>query len=189
MYKCLHSNLYSDETYQIISLRESDIYKIKEWRNQQIDVLRQDKPLTDKDQFKYYHKIIQPTFEETFPKQILFSFLKNNTLIGYGGIVHISWIDRRGEISFLLDTARIKDEMIYKNDFRFFLKLIKKVAFTDVKLNRIFTETFDIRPLHISILEESGFVCEGRMKQHVFISEQFLDSLIHGYLYETYIKE
>jgi RimJ/RimL family protein N-acetyltransferase len=189
MYQCLKSKIFIKHEYKITSLSREDILAIKEWRNEQIEILRQDKPLTDEDQFNYYHNVIEPTFKEPFPRQILFSFFKNDVLIGYGGIVHISWADKRGEISFLLETKRIKDPVIYENDFRFFLKLIKEVAFEDLGLNRIFTETFDIRPLHISILQNNGFVYEGRMKQHVIIADQFVDSLIHGCLYEGYIKE
>ena len=189
MYNCLHSDSYNIGEYWLTSLRESDIYKIKEWRNEQIKILRQDQPLTDADQRNYYSEVIVPSFKNPFPKQFLFSFLKNQELIGYGGIVHIAWADKRGEISFLLSTDRSKDTNIYKNDFQFFLRLIKKVAFEDVRLNRIFTETFDIRPLHIRVLEESGFLLEGRMKQHVFIFDCFFDALIHGCLYEEYVKE
>ncbi len=189
MYNCLKLNSYNLGSYCIVALRESDIYKIKEWRNGQIDILRQAQPLTDADQQKYYNDVIAPSFKDPFPKQILFSFLKNDELIGYGGIVHIAWNDKRGEISFLLNANRTRDAAVYKNDFHFFLQLIKRVAFEDIKLNRIYTETFDIRPLHISVLEENGFAFEGRMKQHVFIYDQFFDSLIHGCLYEEYTKE
>lgn len=189
MYNCLQSNSYSLGVYCIAPIHKSDIYKIKEWRNEQFDILRQQKLLTDEDQHNYYNNVILPTFKQPFPKQILFSFLKNDVLIGYGGIVHISWIDKRGEISFLLATDRTKSPDIYKSDFQFFLKLIKIVSFEDIRLNRIFTETFNIRDFHISLLEENGFVFEGRMKKHVFISGQFIDSLIHGCLYENYVKE
>ncbi len=189
MYSCLHLNSYSIDEYRLESLRESDIYEIKEWRNTQIDVLRQNKTLTDEDQYNYYHKAIKPTFKAPFPQQILFSFFKKDVLIGYGGIVHISWIDKRGEISFLLATDRAKNSATYKNDFEFFLKLIKLVAFKDLQFNKITTETFDIRDFHVSILEKNGFALEGRMKKHVFISDQFVDSLIHGCLYENYVTE
>ena len=67
-----------------------------------------------------------------------------------------------------------------------FIRLIKKVLFEDLNFNRIFTETYDIRPHHISILEKNGFQLEGRMREHIQINNKFVDSLIHGFLKEYY---
>jgi hypothetical protein len=36
-------------------------------------------------------------------ESLLFSFLKNGECIGYGGLVHINWIDQNAEISFMID--------------------------------------------------------------------------------------
>ena len=87
---------------------------------------------------------------ETKPKNVLMSFLHNDQLIGYGGIVHISWQNLRAELSFLLDDKRCEDNEQYSKDFLTFLKLIKEMAFSDLGLHRLFTETFDKRKSHIS---------------------------------------
>lgn len=180
-YKCLSLQNFEYNSYSICPLRYEDIYKIKEWRNEQIDILRQKKMLTNEGQKDYYNNIIRPQFDLKNPPQILFSFFKNKNFIGYGGLVNIRWIDYRAEVSFLVNTERTKDH-IYKEDFLSYLELIKKVAFNDLDFNRIFTETYDIRDKHIAILEESGFLLEGRMKEHVLINKKFTDSLIHGFL-------
>ena len=54
-YKCLSKNSYEYGDYSIISLRKQDIYKIKDWRNSQIEILRQKKILTNESQKKYYN--------------------------------------------------------------------------------------------------------------------------------------
>jgi hypothetical protein len=185
-YKCLHKNIFSLKDYSIVSLREEDIIDILKWRNAQIDVLRQKKKLTPKDQKKYFLTRIKPTFSEMQPLQILFSFLHNNKCIGYGGLTHIDWEAKRIEMSFLLNPIRGRNDKIYSADFSAFITLIKMVVYKDLKFNRIFTETFDIRPLHVSLLEKNGFVREGRMKQHVVIKRKFIDSVIHGFLNEYY---
>ena len=182
-YKCLKNNQkYSFGYYQIVPLRYDDIFLIKEWRNTQIDVLRQKQLLNDEDQKRYYNTVILPLFQKEHPSQILFSFLYKKELIGYGGLVYVNWLDKRAEVSFLVNTERIKNDTIYRSDFLAYLELIKKVAFNDLDFNRIFTETYDIRDKHIAILEESGFLLEGRMKEHVLINKKFTDSLIHGFL-------
>jgi len=186
-YKTLKNNSFQLNGYTVLPLREQDIYKIKDWRNEQMHVLRQKQLLSDENQKTYYEKYVIPTFGEEEPKIMLFSFMDNQEIcIGYGGLTNISWLDKRAEISFLLNTSRTKNEDTYKNDFSAFLNLMKLISFRELQFNRLFTETYDIRPLHISILESSGFVLEGRMKEHVFINGKFVDSLIHGYLKSYY---
>jgi len=180
IYKILKNQRFELAPYAIVPIRSQDMLRIKEWRNAQIDVLRQKSHLTDDDQRKYFENVVARLFEQDQPIQILVSYLKDDVPIGYGGIVHIDWADRRGEVSFLLDPARIS-EQTYTKEFSVFLGLIKKLAW-ELSLNRLYTETFDIRDLHIKVLESSGFLLEGRMRQHVLIKGQFYDSLIHGCL-------
>ena len=91
-YKCLTCNKFRINDYQLIPLREEDIYKIKNWRNEQMDILRQKKVLTDADQEKYFKEYILPTFSEENPRMILFSFLgESDRLIGYGGLTNVDW--------------------------------------------------------------------------------------------------
>jgi RimJ/RimL family protein N-acetyltransferase len=183
-YQCLQINEYRYEEYSLVAIREQDIMLIKEWRNAQIAILRQKELLNDEGQRRYFKQVIWPSFELDKPEQLLFSFLKNNELIGYGGIVHTNWIDKRGEVSFLVDPIRANDPAIYHQDYLTYLRLLKQVAYLGLQFNRLFAETFDIRPRHIGILEEAGFRLEGRMKQHVYIDGRFVDSLIHGHLKE-----
>lgn len=183
-YKALNTNEFVLNDYSLVPLRYEDIFFIKEWRNAQIDVLRQKGILNDSDQENYYKQAILPTFYQDNPKQILFSFLKSDKCIGYGGLTNIDWESKRAEMSFLVAIERINNNELYKNDFTSYISLLKKVAFEELKFNRLFTETYDIRLLHISILEACGFLFEGKMKQHVFINDKFVDSLIHGILKE-----
>lgn len=181
-YSCLSNQIFSFKDYQVLPLREEDIFEIKNWRNMQIDVLRQNKILTNEDQKNYFDKIILKSFTEENPKIILFSFLQGKICIGYGGLTNIDWLSKRAEISFLLNPENIKKNEVYEDNFSAFLSLMKMVAFEELKFNRLFTETFNIRPLHISILERNGFKLEGVMKEHVLINGKFTDSLIHGYI-------
>lgn len=181
-YKVLNKEFYSYNDYSLVSIREEDIYLIKIWRNSQMDVLRQKKILTDQDQQQYYLNIIAPAYNELHPEQILFSYLFDNKCIGYGGLTNIDWESRRAEMSFLDATERTKDKNLYKIDFKTFITIIKTIIFDELDFNRLFTETYDIRQLHIEVLENNGFQFEGRMKHHVLINGEFKDSLIHGLL-------
>jgi len=188
-YQCLKAACYAIGKYSVTSLRYQDIFLVKQWRNDQIRVLRQNKVLSDGDQKNYYANVVEPSFRIKQPSIILFSYLYDKECIGYGGFTNIDWYSRRAEVSFLLNTARVSDPVQYEADFGTFLALLKQVAFGDLEWNRLYTETFDIRLHHTSILERNNFRYEGRMKQHAVVDERFVDSLIHGCLKEYYDAE
>lgn len=171
-------NKYSG--YSIIPIREIDMELIRQWRNEQIEILRQKTPITAHEQRRYFKEFIKPSFNEKKPDQILFSYLLNKGLIGYGGLTNIDWESKRAEISFILDPKRTRNKNLYRKEFSSFFKLIKQVAFNHLSFHKLYVETFDIRSLQVSFLEESGFVLEGRLKDHVLINKTYHDSLIHG---------
>jgi len=180
--KFLSKPTFQNGNYTLVSIRKQDMEKIRKWRNEQIDILRQNKIITKKEQETYYNNVIRKTFSDPEPECILFSFLLNDKCIGYGGFVHIDWVSKRAELSFLTQTNRNKNKKIYQKDFSVFLKFILHLALNEIGFNKIFTETFQFRHNTIETLEKFGFVFEGRLKQHIIKNEKFFDSLIHRYL-------
>lgn len=185
-YTCLKRQVYTSGNLSLIPLREEDMTRIRLWRNGQMEVLRQSSLLGEDEQKRYYLEKIWPCFGMEQPPQVLFSYLEGQECIGYGGLTNIRWDSLRTELSFLLKTELAQDKPRYQSLFESYLDMIKQVVFDDLEFNRIFTETFDIRPLHIKILENAGFKREGVMKEHVQIGGKFIDSIIHGYLREYY---
>jgi len=179
-FRCLNVDAVVQGDWRIVPLRHKDLLSIMQWRNAQLKVLRQREPLSVEQQERYYEEVIAPSFAQKEPKQILFSYLHREELIGYGGLVHIAWEDRRAEVSFLAAPERAENASTYSQDFAIYLSLIKNAAFRHLGFTRLFTETYDIRPLHVSILESGGFLPEGRLKAHVWIDGQPVDSLMHG---------
>ena len=181
-YVCLKQQSFALGEYTISPVQDNHIESIRLWRNAQRDVLRQKNSIEPEQQAKYFSLNVWPDMALPHPSNILFSMFCDGKLIGYGGLVHINWSDKRAEISFLLDPSRTGDANFYESDFSTFLRLLKEIAFRILKLHRIFTETYNIRPHHIKTLELNGFLREGVMKDHVIISNAFVDSIIHGCL-------
>ena len=50
--------------YSFRKIEYNDLFKIKEIRNEQMDVLRQSKELTDKDQENWYNNVILPSYKD-----------------------------------------------------------------------------------------------------------------------------
>lgn len=188
-YKILKNTEYTLGDYTLTALRHRDILEIMYWRNAQIDVLRQKKPLTRADQERYFREVVEPTFAMDEPPIMLFSFLSRGQLVGYGGLVYLDFTARRAEVSFLVDPKRAGDDKLYSQDFLAYLTLIKKIAFEELGLNRIFTETFAFRQKHLGLIEKAGFRFEGRLREHIKVRGKFTDSLIHSILKKEYKKQ
>lgn len=161
-------------------IRQQDMEPIRVWRNAQMDILRQAHPLTPEDQGRYWQQVVAPGFSEAQPRQILVSALSDGACVAYGGLVHIDWSSQRAEVSFLAATEIARDTDRYAALFADFLGALKVMAFNHLRLHRLFTETYDVRPHHVRVLEGAGFALEGRMVDHVRIDGRFVDSLLHG---------
>jgi len=182
-YLKLNKQEFIKADYKLVALRYKDRYQIMEWRNEQMYHLRQTKKLTKIDQDNYFNKHVKSFYASENPSNILFSFLHKDILIGYGGLVHIDWKNMKTEISFLLNTKIKQDKIKYSVSFKSFLDLIKKVSFEELKLNKIFSETYSFRTNQIKELEKNGFVLEGTHRENVCIdSDTFYDSIFHSIL-------
>lgn len=179
-YKPLKRQEFALNEYIIKPIDYEDRLPIRTWRNEQIDILRQDKPLSAEDQDRYFQKVIMPLFDQEWPRQILFSIFHKGNMIGYGGLVHINWMDKRSEVSFLLETTRNQDIDLFKEEYGIFLELMKVVAFEELGLNKLTTEAFDLRNYLIETLEAHGFVQEGHLRKHNLIEGEWKDSLLHA---------
>jgi len=183
MYDCLNQNHYQDaDGYEIVPIRSVDIENIRQWRNEQQLILRQNSIITPQQQEKYFEEQIWPSFQEEQPNQLLFSYLYHQVFIGYGGLTRIDWENKRAEISFLVEPQRVMNLPVYSQDFSHFLNLIRQVAFTGLHFHRLYTETFAFRKDHIYILEQQGFKREGILRNHVHKKNEWIDSIFHGQL-------
>ena len=157
----------------------SDAEVIRVWRNSQMGVLRQNEPITRTQQLRYFLNDIQPQFSARVPTQMLYSLVIGDELIGYGGLVHISWPSRRAELSFLSATDRASGP-VYETDFSTFLHLVTAIAVESLQLHKLTTETYANRRQNFSILESFGFRLEGKMSDQEIVEGDFKTSYAHG---------
>lgn len=177
-YKALDKQVFQDGPYSIVPIRSEDRYRIMEWRNEQIYHLRQNQPLTKATQDHYFDVVVAQLFSETQPKQFLFSFLEGEKCIGYGGLVHINWIDRHAEISFIMETALEKEH--FHHLWSTYLGLIESFGFEELGLHKLFVYAFDLRPHLYAVLEDNNYFLDARLKDHCFFEGEFKDVVIHS---------
>jgi len=166
--------------YSLRPIRWEDREPIRQWRNSQLDVLRQIEPLSHSQQDQYFTQVVESQFAQEFPAQIIFGFLQGGELIGYGALVHIHWGDHRAEVSFLTDPDRL-EPISFSSDWTAYLTLLKPVA-QGIGLHKLTTETYSLRRDLVPVLEANGFVQEGVLREHHFVSGIFTDSHVHGCL-------
>jgi RimJ/RimL family protein N-acetyltransferase len=177
-YKALLNSTITNGSFSIVPIRYEDRLDIMKWRNDQIYHLRQNSILTKEDQELYFKNVINPLKDELQPSQILFSFLKNNICIGYGGLVHINWVDKNAEISFIMDTQEEKNN--FELNWTNFLSLLEIITFSDLKFHKFYTYAFDLRPYLYKVLENCDFTKEATLTKHHLHEGKFIDVIIHS---------
>ena len=71
---------------------------IRTWRNQQPEILRTSKPVSQRSQIQYFNRI-----SERDSNNRMFSVLEDTRLIGMAGLENIQWENRLAEISIITD--------------------------------------------------------------------------------------
>lgn len=177
-YKCLSKQEYTHGLFSLVPIRDEDKLLILKMRNEQIYHLRQPEKLTIKLQEAYFKNVVSLLFDQPRPSQILFSLLENGEFIGYGGLVHINWIDKNAEVSFIMKTELENDRFDY--NWINYLTLLEKVAFKDLRFHKIYTYAFDLRQHLYPVLKASGFHEEARLKEHCYFDGKYLDVVINS---------
>ena len=177
-YKNLKNQIFSFNDCRIVPIRDCDKFDIMNWRNEQIYHLRQSKPLIKNDQIKYFENTISSLFTIDNPEQILFSFLQNDKCIGYGGLVHINWSEKKAEISFIMDTQL--EKLYFEKYWSIFLRLIEEVAFKDLNFKNIFVFAFDLRKHLYDVLSKNGFIFKSRINKAYKFKNLLYDVVIYN---------
>jgi hypothetical protein len=172
--------LYSNNQFRFRVIDFNDIESIRNWRNDQKKVLRQNNNISIEDQKNYWYKHILPSFELKEPNQLLFSLedCRTNELVAYGGLVHIDWTKKHAESSFLANTIYTKSIEEYETIFINYLDFLMMAA-KQLQFSCIYSETYSFRTKHIKILEKYGYIQYGFLKKLVN-SVNF--SILHQYL-------
>ncbi len=187
-YACLRRNQFQSGEYQIRPIQLQDVEAIRIWRNDQIEFLRQNEPITKEQQVNYFQERVWPLFVQLEPNQLLFSFLYKNELMGYGGLVHLDWKKRKAEVSFLLDSSKSLNIDFYKQAFLAFLGMVKWLSFSELNLLELTTETYMNRTEQIAILEEAGFKRGDILGNRKKVGDTWLDSVKHSLVNQPVVQ-
>ena len=163
------------------SMKKEYLSKLKDWRNSQRNILRQEKLLTDADQKEWFKRINNDDTQAIFAISEL-NRESTYKFIGYCGIVNINYRNSAGEVSFLVDPSRAGIQALYREDFLSALYMLCCYGFENFNLRKLYAETYMFREYHIKILEEFGFKPGKILKERKFVNGEYWDSIIHSVL-------
>ena len=98
--------------------------------------------------------------------------------MGYGGLVHINWVDNNAEISFVMNTELEKTD--FNLNWNAYLGLIEKIGFYELNLKKISTFAFDLRPHLYTMLEQNGYNHEATLIDHCYYMNKYINVIIHS---------
>jgi len=162
------------KNYEVRLLKFRDLLEIKNWRNKKIDILRQNRKLTNDDQVKYWDYLKNSNLEK------LFAIEYKKQLQGYFGFVHISENNKSAEISFLLEPAIKENSKKYSLILNKVLLFLIWYGFEISKLNRLFLETYSFRKNHLKVINKSPFIKEAILRESTLKNHKFYDSIVHS---------
>jgi RimJ/RimL family protein N-acetyltransferase len=174
-------HLKRDPSVESRPIAVEDIECIRQWRNGQMDVLRQSAPISSSGQLNWWRDVYLPESSGAEPVQLLFVLLRQGDLLAYGGYTNIDWKARRAELSFLADTDLTATPR-YAEIKAWYFSFLVEYGFEQLGLLRMFTETYAFRTDHIAVLESVGLKMEGRLRNHAWTMDRPVDSVIHGIL-------
>lgn len=110
----------------------------------------------------------------------------NDEMIGCGMIALINHYDRRCALGIGLDWNRENWGKGYASET---LQAIVAYCFTELDLNRIEAEVYQINIPSIELFERNGFQCDGIRHQYIFKDGVFKDEFIYSLLREDWQKQ
>jgi hypothetical protein len=170
----------------VSALGEDDLEPIRQWRNEQMDVLRQSEVITEAAQGAWYRTVYLPAVVSVRPTQLLFVLQQDGERQAYGGYTNLEWNVGRAELSFLAPPAVARDIDRYVATQQLFFSFLLSFGFGQLHLTRLFTETYAFRAEHMRVLERIGLRHEGTTRRHGWAQGGPADSVIHGILLEDY---
>jgi RimJ/RimL family protein N-acetyltransferase len=106
-------------------------------------------------------------------------------LIGTCGFIDIDWRNRSAEFGILIGDKSVWNQGYGTESVR----LLVKVGFETLNLNRISLRVFQTNPRAIRAYEKAGFAHEGRQRQAEYKDGHYIDVLVMSILREEWLAQ
>ena len=175
------------------ALEREDLQQLRDWRNSEAlrHSFRNSRLLNMVNQQDWFQRISTSRDVEMFGIEI------NSELVGVCGLCNIDWVNRTAETSRYLAPEPVGDDGDVadagadgadgnEDQIRAMavMDLLIHKAFYEFNIHRLWTEVYPFSKGNIEVLERSGFIREGVLREHVYKQGTHHDSYIYGLLRE-----
>ena len=163
------------------ALEKEDLSTLRDWRNS-LHVRKSTR------EYKLLNMINQKNWFESIhqlnpPREIMFGILdKRKKLIGVTGLTYIDWKNRHSEISIYFS----KKDWQLRPEAKEAINLIMEYGFEELNLNRLYVEIFELMKENIKLFRQMKFVEEGKLRQKVWRSNKWWNTIIYSKLADEY---
>ena len=157
------------------AIEESDLSQLRDWRND--DRLR-----CNVREHRLLNMINQRDWLEHISRSYeveMFGIEMGGVLVGVCGLCYIKWVNLTAEVAIGVPDDRPDQGIAIQA-----LKLLRRKAFEEFNLHRLWVETYEFHEDKLRLFEDAGFQLEGRLRKHVFKLGKYRDSLVYGLLRE-----
>jgi len=156
-------------------IEREDLPQLRDWRNSDKvrNRTREYRLLNMVDKEDWFERISRDRNNEMFGVEILADC--NWQLVGICGLCYIAWVNRTAEISIYVVPP-------YQEVSQEVLELLRRKAFDEFNLHRLWAETYDFLTEYIQIFENMGFRREGVLRHHAYCLGDYHDSILWGYV-------
>lgn len=123
------------------------------------------------------------SYTTPMPVNICFRIDKDNKTIGQVCLKNIKWINHKAEISLFIKAEEQGHGYGYSA-----LKAIIEYGFNRINLYRLEAEAVESNIPSLKLIQKTGFIEEGRLREAKFVNGNYKDLLRFGLLKKEYIK-
>ncbi|HLD73225.1 MAG TPA: GNAT family protein [Candidatus Nanoarchaeia archaeon] len=137
--------------------------------------------------YTYYPRDIKKEIKENNPKEeqwLMVCLKSNGKPIGQAGIDELDFLDKRGEIFFLIGDKAEKGKG-YSHET---IRLLLDFAFKKLKLNSLYATATVKNIPSLKVLERAGFRKIGVRREYNYIGGKFLDEVLYDLTKKDYRK-
>ncbi|WP_414733594.1 GNAT family N-acetyltransferase [Acetobacterium carbinolicum] len=170
----------------LTAIEKYDLDQLMAWRNQTgyRKYFREHREINNVMQTNWFeNKVIND------PTTIMLAIRKSedNELLGCCGLCYINWINGSADLSLYIGWNNTYiDEIGYAEES---CELLFQYAFSELRLNRIWTEIYEIDKKKDDLYQKIGMTRDGILRESYFYDGKYLDSYIFSVLRSDYLRE
>ena len=163
-------------------LLQEDAQTLFSWINDRDNVLYSAsyKPISEQQHFAWFNSLSQRNDIVIFGIRLE----GNDSMIGSCQLHSIDRIHRNAELQIRIGEVDQQDKGFGEQA----AKLLLDFAFCDLNLERIYLHVFETNERAINMYKKSGFIHEGVLRKHAYISGNYLNVVMMGLLRNEFKK-